>query len=60
MPIIKEVPKYCHCFDKPNGNQYGAGTIWECDTCQKRFILVTSCDQREPGNYWRPCDSGTA
>lgn len=49
MPIIKEVPRPCHCFNKPNIQAYGTGTIWECDDCGARYEL--SDDQRE-GKYW--------
>lgn len=51
MPIIKLVPKYCYCPDKPNANDYGLGTVWECDNldCQAHWELRE--DQRD-GRYW--------
>lgn len=50
MPIIKEVKPYCPCLNKPEESQYGAGTIWECDTCGQRFEL--KIDPREGGSCW--------
>lgn len=45
MPIITEVPKplkasKCAHANVPDVNEYGVGTVWECDGCQRRAKLI--------------------
>lgn len=41
MPIIKLVPKYCCCPGKPDLDNYGLGTVWQCDNfeCKAHWEL---------------------
>lgn len=50
MPIIKLVPLPCEC-KAPCGDNYGIGTIWECEECKKQYELVFH--YRESGKYWK-------
>jgi hypothetical protein len=50
MPIVHEVPKPCQCPGKPDPNEYGCGTIWECSLCGTHYEV--KYDYRENGNFW--------
>ena len=52
MPIIKLVPLPCVC-KPPCGDEYGDGTIWECEKCKKQYEIVSYSDYRESGRYWK-------
>ena len=63
MSIIRKVePEANHHCSPPYTPRpetlYGAGTIWECDTCKRRYVLVSNPDprddQREPRFIWMP------
>lgn len=49
--IIKNIPPTCKCHGKPNTNNYGEGTVWECDDCKAQYELKEN--QRE-GKFWMP------
>ena len=44
-------PEKPHACEKPNARMASAGSVWRCD-CGVAWI-VSSGDQREPGNYWK-------
>jgi hypothetical protein len=55
MGFIKVVDKKCDCNFRPNAQQYGAGTIWECEYCKQQWKIVYDDYARypDPPNFWR-------
>lgn len=51
--IIHEPPAKHECSGMPLPEKYFPGTIWQCDECDQKWVLVHGAQYNEPYTAWR-------
>ena len=51
--ITPPPPPAHQCEGRPFADGYRAGTIWTCDECGKKFVVVQGAQYNEPYTAWR-------
>lgn len=52
---IISTPKAQHlCTGKPIPSSHAQATIWQCDECEKQWVLVVGAQYNESYSVWRP------
>lgn len=52
MGFVRVEPGVHRC-PLPNAAPYGAGTIWFCDECGRRYVRVDNAFSYATGQHWK-------
>jgi len=51
-------PMRNHRCDLPRAESYQRGTVWECDDCEKQYVVVQGAQYNEAYTAWRRLTEG--
>lgn len=52
-PPSSECERLNRCLDIPPAGRYPDGTVWQCDSCGKRWEKWSGAQYNEPFDAWR-------